>query len=245
MELSVFKTAEEAARKAAAEVAELIRENRIAIIGVSAGHTFDPFYKELVRYHKQEGIPMNKFRSFQTCEYLGLPGTHPMSKRYYLVEHFFRHVPVPRRYMRRLPGLPINMEATCKKFEQRIKSVDGINLLVLEIGKRGQLAFNEKGSPFTSRTRQVHLSSDFREEYAKDFPRGATAHRGITMGIATILEAQRIIVLATNAERSEALKRMLTGPITPSCPASALRNHPSVTIFADQKTAGKVPTATY
>jgi len=245
MEHCVFKTAEEAAKKAAAEVAELIRENRIAIIGISAGRTFDPFYKELVRYHKQEDVSMHKFRSFQTCEYLGLPGTHPMSKRFYLVEHFFKHVPVPRRYMRRLPGLPIKMEATCKKFEQRIKSVDGINLLVLGIGRRGQLAFNEKGSSFNSRTRQVYLSNDFREEYAKDFPRGAVPHRGITMGIATILEAQRIIVLVTDPDRSEALKRMLTGPITPSCPASALRNHPSVTIYADQKTAGKVPAATY
>jgi len=241
MDLRIFKTPDDAANAAAAEVAELLRDNPIAILGLSAGHTFEPFYKELVRYHVEDGVSMHRFRSFQVNEYLGLPGTHPMSHRFFLVENYFEHIPAPRRYQKRLPGLPVNMDATCAKFEQRIKSVDGMNLLVLGLGKNAQLGFNEKDTPFDSRTRQVILSEDMREEYAKDFPRGAVPRRGITMGIGTMLDAQRIIVLVTEPHRADALKKLMTSKAGVGTPASALKKHPSVTIYASKKVADKVP----
>jgi len=241
MELRIFKTPGEAAKAAAAELAELLRKDPIAILGVSAGPTFLPFYKELVRYHEEEGVTMHRFRTFQTTEYLGLPGTHPMSYRFFLVENFFELVPAPRRYQKRLPGLPVNMEATCKKFEQRIKSVDGMNLLVLGLGKSGQLGFNEKGTSFNSRTRPVALREDMRDEYAREFPRGAIPRRGIAMGIGTMLDAQRIIVLVTDPERADVLKKMVVGKVSTNMPATALRKHSSVTVYTDKKTAEKVP----
>jgi len=241
MESRIFKTTEETVKTAAAEAAGLLRENPIAVLGVDASPMFVPFYKELVRHHKEEGVSMHRFRTFQVSEYLGLPGTHPISHRFFLVENFFEHLPVPRRYMKRLPGLPVNMEGTCNKFEQRIKSVDGMNLLIVGLGRNGQLGFNVKGSPLDSRTRQVFLSEDLREEYAMEFPRGAVPRRGITMGLATIMSAQRIILFVTGSERADALKKMLTGKISPSVPATVLRKHPSVTIYADKQAAGKVP----
>lgn len=243
MESLVFKTPEEAVKEAAAEVAKLVNENPIAILGLSAGKQFIPFYKELVRWHRDEGVSMHKFRSFQTTEYLGMPGTHPMSNRFFLGENFFDNIPAPRRYQKRLPGLPVNLEGTIQKFEQRIKSVDGINLLVLTVGPHGQLGFNEKGTPFDSRTRMVFLSDDMREEYKVEFPRGAIPRRGLTMGIATILDAQRIIVLVTEMERAEALGEAMSGKISPAFPASALRKHPNVQIYTDKKiaVAAKLP----
>ncbi len=238
MDLRVLKNPEEAAKVAAAEVSDLLADNPIAVLGLSAGHQFEPFYAEIVRQHTEEGVSMHKFRSFQVNEYLGLPGTHPMSHRFFLVENFFEHVPAPRRYQKRLPGLPVSMESTCKKFEQRIKSVDGMNLLVLTLGRKGQLGFNEEGAAFNSRTRQVILSDDMRAEYARDFPRGAVPRRGITMGMATMMEAQRIILLVTEPDRGEALARLTgSGKATNQFPASVLKKHSSVAIYADKKTA--------
>lgn len=241
MELRILKTGEEAAHAAAAEVAELLRKDPIAILGVSAGHAFVPFYKELVRYHTEEDVSMHRFRTYQSTEYLGLPGTHPMSHRFFLVENFFEHVPAPRRYQKRLPGLPVNMEATCRKFEQRIKSVDGMDLMVVGLGKDGQLGFNEKGTPFDSHTRQVILSKNMREEYARDFPRGAVPRRGITMGIGTMLEARRILVLVTQPDRADALKKVVTGRVSTNVPGTVLSKHPSVVIYTDKKTAENIP----
>jgi len=238
MDLRVFNSPDETAKAAAAEVGRLLADNPIAVLGLSAGHQFEPFYAELIRYHTEEGVSMHKFRSFQVNEYLGLPGTHPMSHRFFLVENFFDHIPVPRRYQKRLPGLPVNLEATCKKFEQKIKSVDGMDLIILTIGRKGQLGFNEAGSSFGSRTRQVFLSEDLRAEYARDFPRGAVPRRGITMGLATIMAARRVILLVTEPDRGDALKKLLgKGKPSTQFPASVLKNHPSVTIYADKKTA--------
>lgn len=240
--LEIYPTSRSASRAAAAFFANQLREKPESVFGLSGGRTFIHFYSELVKICKDKEAPFSKFRSFQMCEFLGLPGTHPMTYRFFLVDNFFDHVPAPRCYQKRLPGLPLDSAVTSKHFEQRIKKVGGIDLIVLTIGYGDWLAFNERGTPFNSTTREVVLSEELKNYYAPFFFRGVVPRRGITMGINTILSARQILVLVTGEHKSQALRRMLESDISPQVPSTALKTHENVLVIADAESASAVKT---
>lgn len=239
--LNIHQTAKNAAKAAAEVVAEFLREKPNANFGLGAGNTLIPFYAELVRMYHDREAPFDKFNSFQLDDYLGLPGTHPASFRYYLCDSFFDHVPALRRFQKRLPGLPVSVETTSKKFEQRIKRFGGLDLVVMGLGIGDWIAFNESGSPFDSRTRAVRLTDEIRNLHKADFPRGSVPRRAITMGIGTILDAGKIVVVVTGEHKAKALNNMFTARMSPKYPSTALRKHDNVIVFADKAAASKVP----
>jgi glucosamine-6-phosphate deaminase len=241
--LYTYPNPKNAAKAAAEIVAKQLRNKPDSNLGLGAGKVLVPLYEELSRMHMDKLAPLTKFRSFQVCEFLGMPGTHPMSYRFFLVDNFLDHVPVSRRFQKRLPGLPVNMESTCKRFEDRIKRFGGIDLLILNLGDIDFIGFNESGSAFESKTREVILSDEIREVYAPDFPRGSVPRRGITMGIKTILDAKHIVMMVTGSGKAPALGRLFTSRVSPTVPSTALRKHDNVDIIADEAACAEVPSS--
>ena len=241
MKIKTFSNMKGAGKAAAEIFAEIVKEKPESSFGLGAGKSMIPFYEEASKLAREETVDMRGIRTFQVHEFLGMPGAHPLSHRFFLVERFFDNIPAAKRYQKRLPGLPVNMAATCEKFESRIKRYGGIDLLVLELGTGDWLGMNEPGTPFTSRTREVVLSDEIRDYYAPDFPRGSVPRRGITMGIRTILDAKKIIVFASGAKVGLSLERLVKGKPDPEIPTTALKKHDDCLIFADNEAAAELP----
>jgi glucosamine-6-phosphate deaminase len=201
---------------AAQLVAELIRSKPHAVIGLAAGNTPVGTYQELVRRHREENLDFSGLTLFTLDEYEGLDETHPQSFARFFRERLLDHINVPARNVHLLS------EDTFPAYEQSIKDAGGIDLQILGIGKNGHIAFNEPGSSFASRTRRVTLA----HQGAPGTPLTA-----ITMGVETILEARRVLLLSAGPEKTAILAAAVHGPITESVPASVLQRHREVTVL--------------
>jgi len=153
-------------------------------------------------------------------------------------EHLFGHVDMEAGRARIPDGMAGDIAAEAARYEALIAAAGGIDLLLLGIGANGHVGFNEPGSDFESRTREIRLDEATRLANARNFPYPASVpERAITMGIATILEARSILLIATGPEKAAAVAAAIDGPIAPACPASALRLHDNVHILCDEAAA--------
>jgi glucosamine-6-phosphate deaminase len=153
-------------------------------------------------------------------------------------EHLFGHVDIEAGRAKIPNGMAENVAAEAASYEEQIAAAGGIDLLLLGIGANGHIGFNEPGSNFASRTREVVLDEATRTANAGGSPDPASVpRRAITMGIATILEARNILLVATGSEKAAAVAAAIEGPIGPACPASALRLHRNVDILSDEQAA--------
>ncbi|MCW2309628.1 glucosamine-6-phosphate deaminase [Rhodobium gokarnense] len=215
----------------ARRIAAKVRRKPDMVLGLATGNSMIGVYRVLVAMHRKEGLSFAAATSFNLDEYCGLPAGHPASFASYMREHFFAHVDMP-------PGSAhLPDENACADYEAAIAKT-GIDLQILGIGRNGHIGFNEPGAPVTSRTRVVELAAATRTANQRDFPAGeAVPARAVTMGIATILAARSILLLATGPAKAEALAAALEGPVTPQNPASFLRLHADVTVICDRDAA--------
>ena len=191
---------------------------------LAAGNTPTGMYRELVRRCESEGFDFSDVTFFYLDDYAGLPAAHPESFRSQLNREFFEPAQVP----------PANIHAPDARYEETIRNSGGIDLLVCGIGANGHIAFNEPGSPMDSRTRLVDLGESTIERFLGKFRPEELPRQAITMGLATILEARQILLLANGREKAEILSLALNGPVTVNVPASALQLHQNVTVITDQ-----------
>lgn len=222
-------------------VAEAVQQKPGLVLGLPTGNTPLGMYAELVRRHRRrgnDGLDFSGVRTFNLDEYFGLPRDHPKSYHTYMHHHFFEHVNVLPANIHIPDGSSgIDPAAESTSYEQSIRGAGGIDLLIVGIGTNGHIAFNEPGSSFTSRTRLAALAPETIAAARRHFDREEDIPRtAITMGIGTMLEARRILLLAHGAGKSEAVRCALHGPISEDCPASALRTHPDVTALCDNAT---------
>ena len=237
----VVTSAAEGSRTVAEEIARLIRERRsqgrAVVLGLATGRTPLGIYDELARMHAEEGLDFSNVTTFNLDEFLDLAPDHAQCFRRYMQERFFECVGIDaaRAWLPRSDVALEQIDAHCRDYEARIASAGGIDLQVLGIGRNGHIGFNEPGSPRGSRTRRVELDSATREDAAAQF--GGIARvprRAITMGVATIVEARRVRVLAFGEGKREVVRRALEDPIGPAMPATYLRGHPDVRLYVDR-----------
>src|SRR5437667_1381908 len=177
--------------------------------------------------HRDLHLDFSRAQTFNLDEYVGLEPDHPKSYHAYMRRHFFDHVNIAVENIHMPNGtLGIDVDAETKSYEQAIEDAGGIDLLIVGIGANGHIAFNEPGSAFESRTRAVDLAPETIANARQHFRTEAVPLRAITMGIGTILEARRILLLAAGASKAGAVERALRGPVSQSVPASALQLHP-------------------
>lgn len=225
-----------AERAVANEVCELVAEKPNAVLGLATGGTMVGVYAELVRRHHAGGLDLSRVTTFNLDEYLGLPDGSPHSFRAFMDEHLFQHVNLdPSRVFVPEPGLArADMTGYCAGWERAIEDAGGLDLQLLGIGRNGHIAFNEPGSERSSRTRCIDLDAVTRSDAAEAFGgEEAVPRTAITMGVATILAARRLRLLAFGAAKSEILRRVLTAPVGPEVPGTFLRGHPDVELWVD------------
>jgi glucosamine-6-phosphate deaminase len=242
--LAIFASSREASRAVAREVADLVRararDGRSVVLGLATGSTPLSFYAELIRLHREEGLSFANVITFNLDEYSGLPADHPQSYHRFMREHLFDHLDVPAAAIHVPDGTVANggIDPYCRAYEETIAAAGGIDFQILGIGRTGHIGFNEPGSARRSRTRLVTLDPLTRRDAAGDFGgEEQTPHYAITMGVRTILEARRVVLMAWGQHKAGIVRAALEGDITPHVPASFLQEHDHALFVLDEAAA--------
>jgi glucosamine-6-phosphate deaminase len=241
MDVIIQSNAEMAARTAADLIARAVSGKPDLVLGLATGCTMESVYDQLVRKHLEEGLDFSQCCTFNLDEYVGLAADDPCSYHYFMRQRFFDGVNIDRRNTYLPDGMVVDLETECANYEKLIAANGGIDLQLLGIGLNGHLGFNEPLSAFRSRTRVVSLSQVTRSQNAALFPKPRMMpRRAITMGVGTILEARRCLMLATGLDKADIVARAIEGPLTAMITATALQLHPACTIVLDEEAAGNL-----
>jgi glucosamine-6-phosphate deaminase len=233
-------------RAAAREVADLVNSKPNAVLGLATGSTPLGLYHELVRLHKCEGLDFSQVTTFNLDEYVGLTKDHPQSYHYFMHENLFKHITIAPQNVYIPSGTTTNYRAFCPWYEQRIRECGGIDLQLLGIGSDGHIAFNEPSSSLGSRTRIKTLARQTIADNARFFDHIEDVPiYAITMGVGTILEARRIILVANGENKAAAVAAMVEGPVTSMITASALQLHPDCACYVDRAAASHLKMIEY
>ena len=239
--LRTFDDADAVADAAAAEIVAFVTGTSRPVLGLATGRTPLAVYARLRAAHEAGRIGFAAATTFNLDEYRGIDPDHPASFHRYMRRELFDHVDLPPGRCH-LPDGAGDPDAAAMRYEAAIRAAGGIGLQLLGIGRNGHIGFNEPGSAFDSRTREVPLSASTLAANAPDFPQEETPPAtAITMGIGTILDARRILLLVTGTSKAGALAATLSGMPDRDRPASALRLHPDVTILCDRAAARDIP----
>jgi glucosamine-6-phosphate deaminase len=232
---------------AARIVAKAIRNKPNLVLGLAAGSTPLGTYRELVRLHKNGEVDFREVVTFNLDEYLGLPATHPQSYHHFMKTALFDHINIRPENVHIPDGsIEGDLEAYCSAYERAIQEAGGLDLQILGIGRHAHIGFNEPGSSLRSRTRIKTLTEQTREDNRRFFAPGERApEAAITVGVATILEAQRILMLASGEHKANAIAKAIEGPLSASASASALQLHADVTVVVDEDAARELQEKDY
>jgi len=235
-----------AAQLVARLVAKDLQANPHMVLGLATGRTMEAVYDRLVGRHEAGEIDFSLCRTFNLDEYVGLPASHSGSYRHYMDEHLFGRVNIDRRRTHLPDGTAADLDAECAHYEELIGRYGGIDLQLLGIGYAGHIGFNEPLSALRSRTRVKALSAITRSQNAELFGGvDAVPRRAITMGVGTILESRRSILVATGEEKAAIVAKAVEGPITAMISATALQLHPRCTVVVDEAAASKLEGSEY
>ncbi len=246
MEVIIRADEASAARLVAQIIVKELRANPHLVLGLATGRTMEGVYRLLVEAHRREGLDFSLCRTFNLDEYVGLPAEDPGSSRYYMNRHLFAQVNFDPRNTHLPNGAAKDLDAECARYESLIQKAGGIDLQLLGIGRDGHIGFNEPLSALRSRTRVKALTPTTIAQNAALF--GGTERvprRAITMGVGTILECRRCLLLATGAEKADVIARAVEGPITSMVSATALQLHARCTVVVDEAAAGRLQCAEY
>ncbi|WP_137128628.1 glucosamine-6-phosphate deaminase [Rhizobium sp. FY34] len=233
----VFKDASEAAMAVSERIVTLLGQRPHAVLGLATGATMEPVYAALVTAHRMGRVSFSRAASFNLDEYVGLPAQHPASYRSTMNRLLFDHIDIDPARTHVPNGLDSDPHRAAAAYEALIATSGPIDLQLLGIGRNGHIGFNEPGSSLNSRTRLVELHAETLQANRAFFADGAVPRQAITMGIAGILSARSIVVLATGTAKQAAIARSLAGHFDADCPASALSEHGDVSWYLDDNAA--------
>ena len=234
----IEKTPDAAAGRAASIVADLIRKRPVCVLGLATGATPLGTYRELIRMHEREALDFSRVTTFNLDEYVDLGPSHPQSYRHFMQSEFFDHVNIDVRNTHVPDGLARDFDAYCQQYEREIVQAGGIDLQILGIGTDGHIAFNEPGSSLGSRTRLKTLTGETIRDNARFFGgEDEVPRQAVTMGVGTILDSRRCLLLGYGEAKARAVRDTIEGPITAQVTASALQLHREVIIILDEAAA--------
>lgn len=239
VEISVFAGAGQLAMALADLVAERLRRTPTLVLGLPTGRTPLGFYRQMVRIAREAGADFSRATTFNLDEFLGVGPEEPGSYRQYMERHLFRHINIDRRHIHFLDGAAQDPAAECERYEAEIRAAGGIDLQVLGIGGNGHIGFNEPAGSLVARTHVVRLQLQTRRANASLWGGDVTRvpRRALSMGMATILHARSVVLMATGAEKAACVSAMVDGPLTTRMPASFLQLHPEVHVMLDRAAA--------
>lgn len=225
----------EMSKLAADILAKHMNNTEKPVLGLATGSTPIGLYEELVNRHKKNELSFINVTTFNLDEYVGISKSDPNSYYYFMNDNLWKHIDIDLSKVNIPDGMAKDLQEECVQYEDRIAK-QSIDIQILGIGLNGHIGFNEPGTSFDSRTHIVELDESTREANSRFFNSlDEVPNQAITMGIETIMQAERIILLVSGKQKAATLARLINNEdVTPDFPASVLRNHKDVTIIADE-----------
>ena len=232
MQVFVYKNEAEVGKAAGMIVASEILKKPDCILGLATGSTPIPTYQEMIRMNKEGILDFSKVRSFNLDEYIGLSPEHVCSYRRFMNEQLFDHINIDKANTHVPCGIGADHEADAKAYDAAVEAAGGIDLQILGIGHDGHIGFNEPCDHFPVMTHEVQLTDMTREANKRFFNSiDEVPTAAITMGVGSIMQAKKVLLLAEGPVKKDALEKALYGPICPQMPASILQLHPDLTVI--------------
>jgi len=246
MKVLILPDQQAAVQRAAEIVARTVTAKPDTVLGLATGGTMLPLYDDLARRHRDDGLSFAGVTSFNLDEYIGLAPDHPCSYHHYMRETFFDRVDIDLARTHLPQGDAPDPRAASLEYDALITAAGGIDLQLLGIGQNGHIGFNEPTASLGSRTRIKTLTTETRRANQRYFASfDETPRYAITVGVATILEARKCVLLATGEAKAKAVFGMVEGPLSAVCPASALQLHPRATVVLDEAAASALELTDY
>lgn len=241
MEVIIRPTAQDAVILTARIMADALRKNPEMVFGLATGATMEAVYQELSRMYREEGLDFSNAKSFNLDEYIGLPVENENSYRYYMNKHLFNNINIKKSNTHLPNGMTEDVAGEGERYEAAIEAAGGIDLQLLGIGQDGHIGFNEPLSSLTSRTRDKSLTPATYQQNSIYFnPPESMPRRAFTMGVGTILDADRIVLLATGERKAHIIAKAVEGPVTSMVSASAIQFHSNAVVIVDEAAAAEL-----
>ncbi len=232
MKFITVKTYEELSNKAADIIASQIILKPNCVLGLATGSSPVGTYKRLIEDNKNGKIDFSNVTSVNLDEYVGLDGTNDQSYRYFMNDNLFNHVNIDKAKTFVPNGKAADLKAEGEAYDKMIKDLGGIDLQLLGIGLDGHIGFNEPDDYFTAATHEVTLDESTIKANARFFANEDEVPKtAITMGMLSIMQAKKVLLVANGAAKKEILEKSFSGPVDPKVPASILQLHPDVTVI--------------
>ena len=243
MNVIICKNKQEVAKEAYKIVKDRINNCRAKVLGLPTGTTPEGLYAEMVKGYKKGEIDFSDVHTFNLDEYIGLQKDHPQSYRNFMDTRLFNHINIKKENIDFLDGLTDDIDRECERYEAAMEALGGIKLQIVGVGRDGHIGFNEPGTSLTSRTHMITLAQSTITDNANLFFGGDESQVprwALSMGVGTVLDTQEVLMIAFGANKADAIKGMLEGPITTMNTSSALQLHPNVTVIIDEAAASKL-----
>lgn len=239
--ITVKNSYDEVSKEAFKIMKEVLSGDHVPVLGLATGSSPVGLYKEMIRDHIENGTSYKDIITFNLDEYIGLPRNHRESYWTFMHENLFNYIDIPDENVHVPLGCGENPEQDCADYEAELAKYT-VDIQVLGIGSDGHIAFNEPGCPFESLTHLMDLTEQTRRDNARFFDGdiNQVPKKAATMGLASIMRAKKIIMIATGLNKADAIKGMIEGKKTVDCPASILQDHPEVYVFLDEDAASKL-----
>ncbi len=240
MNVIITANYERLSEEAAKFLIETVKHNPYAVLGLATGTTPLGLYKNLIADHKKNGTSYKHIRAVNLDEYKGLPKDHPQSYAYFMRKNLFDHIDIDLNNTYIENGMATNEQAECKRYDEILNKYPR-DIQLLGLGSNGHIAFNEPNTPFDSTTHVVTLAESTVKDNARLFEDIAEVPRkAYTMGLKSIMQAKKIIVLANGLNKAEIVSKLMYGSPSEELPASILYNHKDCTVILDEEAASKL-----
>lgn len=241
MRIIVAENYEAMSRQAANILSSVVCMKPDCVLGLATGSTPIGTYQELIKRYQEGDLDFSKVKTVNLDEYVGLEPTHDQSYRYFMQTQLFDHVNIDVANTNVPGGMAQDVEAECRRYDEIIASMGGIDIQVLGMGHNGHIGFNEPAEDFPKGTHQVDLAESTIEANARFFEnRDMVPRKAVTMGIGSIMQARRILVVVSGEGKADIVEKAFRGPVTPQVPASILQLHPDVILVGDKAALSKL-----
>lgn len=232
MKIIYAKDYSDLSRKAANIISAQVILKPNSVLGLATGSTPIGTYKQLIEWYEKGDIDFSVARSVNLDEYVGINSDNEQSYRYFMDTHLFSHINIKRENTYVPNGKAVDLQEECKIYDDLIQKVGGIDMQLLGIGHNGHIGFNEPNQAFEKTTHIVELGDTTISANARFFDSiEEVPRKAITMGIKSIMQAQKILLIANGKDKEEIINKALNGPVTPAIPASILQLHPDLTVI--------------
>ena len=238
MKVIITKNYEELSKKAAEIMAEQINSNKESVLGLATGGSPIGMYEEIIKMNKEGKVDFSEIKTINLDEYVGLSGEHHQSYRYFMNEKLFNHINIDKNNTSIPNGLAKDFEEEEKRYDSKIEEIGGIDFQLLGVGSNGHIAFNEPDNELVFGTHLTNLTEETIRDNARFFNSvDDVPTKAFTMGLGGIMQAKKILVIASGEDKAEAVRGMIKGNISTMMPVSMLQMHRNVTVVLDEAAA--------